>query len=56
MVSFDTPETRDQQLKTFKSKFPRSDPKPLKLSSLCPNSRLISAETSDMAEQRDCGS
>ena len=55
IVSFDTPEMRDQQLKTFKAKFPKVDPKPLKLSSVCPNSRLMSAETADMAEQRDCG-
>jgi TIR domain len=55
IVSFDTQEMRDQQLKSFKAKFPKADPKPLKLSSLCPNSRLVSAETADMAEQRDCG-
>jgi hypothetical protein len=55
IVSFDSPEIRDQQLKTFKAKFPKADPRPLKLSSLCANSQLISAETPDMAEQRDCG-
>jgi hypothetical protein len=56
IASFDTPEMRDQQLKTFRARFSDARPQPLKLSSLCPNSRLISAETADMAEQRDCGS
>ena len=56
IVSFSSAETRDQQLKTFRAKFPKADPKSVKLSSLCPNSRLISAEAADMAEQRDCGS
>ncbi len=55
IVSFDTAEMRDQQLKTFKERF-TTNPRPLKLSSVCPNSRLISAETADIAEQRDCGS
>jgi TIR domain len=56
IVTFDTPSEREQLLPTFKAKFPKADPKPLQLSSVCPNPRLISAETPDMAEQRDCGS